>query len=325
LGGDEPVLLLNPPTAAGTTATERTGDGTTTAFTFTGYNGTAVGGYIVSVGGIDQPPSKYSISSTAGGTVTFVEAPTAGELISIRALVASSGGGGGSGDATSIQGLNVTTTQPLDAQVLVWSQGSNKIIWTTINALLSSYSALFESNSSASLSNSFGLTDGDFTAEFFINRQSNGAEGHIFCDQPGGLVCYSISSTVFFGQTGAITFASGTLPIDNDWHHVALVREAGEYGLYVGGVRVDNGTNSANLTTSGPAVISALYNLQLPFQGKLASLRISNNARYSGVSLTVPTAKFTEDANTLHLFLQNLELENSLTTNGTVTMVQGPF
>lgn len=101
LGGDEAVLLLNPPTAAGTTATERTGDGTTTAFTFSGYNGNADGGYLVSVGGIDQPPSKYAVTSIAGGTITFVEAPTAGELISIRALVAS-GGGGGSGTVTSI-------------------------------------------------------------------------------------------------------------------------------------------------------------------------------------------------------------------------------
>jgi len=95
LGGDSAVLLLNPPTAAGTTVTETTGDGTTTAFTFTGYNGTADGGYLVSVGGIDQPPSTYSISSTAGGTITFVEAPVDGELISIRAIVAGSGGGGG--------------------------------------------------------------------------------------------------------------------------------------------------------------------------------------------------------------------------------------
>jgi hypothetical protein len=101
LGGDDAVLLLNPPTAAGTTTTERTGDGTTVAFTFSGYNGTSDNGYLVSVGGIDQPPSKYSISSTAGGTITFVEAPTAGEIISIRALVASSGGGG-SGTVTSI-------------------------------------------------------------------------------------------------------------------------------------------------------------------------------------------------------------------------------
>jgi hypothetical protein len=102
LGGDGGVMLLNGPVVAGTTVTEHTADGTTLAFLFGGYNGTADGGYIVSVGGIDQPPSKYSISSTAGGTITFVEAPVAGELISIRAIVAGSGGGGGSGTVTSI-------------------------------------------------------------------------------------------------------------------------------------------------------------------------------------------------------------------------------
>jgi hypothetical protein len=112
-------MLLNGPVAAGTTATEHTGDGTTTAFTFAGYNGTEDGGYIVSVGGIDQPPSKYSITNTAGGTITFVEAPVSGELISIRALVAGSGGGG-SGDATSLQGRDIATTAPTDGQVLTW-------------------------------------------------------------------------------------------------------------------------------------------------------------------------------------------------------------
>ena len=102
LGGDSAVMLLNPPTSAGTTVTEHTGDGTTVAFTFTGYNGTADGGYLVSVGGIDQPPSKYAVTSTAGGTITFVEAPIAGELISIRAIVA--GGGGGGGGITELTG-----------------------------------------------------------------------------------------------------------------------------------------------------------------------------------------------------------------------------
>jgi hypothetical protein len=95
LGADGGVTLLNGPVAAGTTVTEHTGDGTTVAFTFGGYNGTADGGYIVSVGGIDQPPSTYAVTSTAGGTLTFVEAPVTGELISIRAIVAGSGGGGG--------------------------------------------------------------------------------------------------------------------------------------------------------------------------------------------------------------------------------------
>lgn len=132
LGGDGGVMLLNGPVAAGTTTTERTGDGTTVAFTFSGYNGADDNGYLVSVGGIDQPPSKYSITSTAGGTITFVEAPTAGELISIRAIVAG-GGGGGSGDATSIQGVDVATTAPTNGQVLAYNSTTDKWQPTSLN------------------------------------------------------------------------------------------------------------------------------------------------------------------------------------------------
>lgn len=131
LGGDAGVMLLNGPVAAGTTTTEHTGDGTTVAFTFAGYNGTNDGGYVVSVGGIDQPPSKYSITSTAGGTLTFTDAPKNGELVSIRAIVA--GGGGGSGNATQIQGRNVASDAPTNGQVLAWDAAQNRWEPTSLN------------------------------------------------------------------------------------------------------------------------------------------------------------------------------------------------
>lgn len=119
LGADGGVAEIGVPVAAGTTVTEYTGDGTTVAFTFSGYNGTDDGGYLVSVGGIDQPPSKYSITDASGGTITFVEPPVAGELISIRAIVAGSGGGG-SGNATSLQGRPVLNQAPDANMSLTW-------------------------------------------------------------------------------------------------------------------------------------------------------------------------------------------------------------
>lgn len=131
LGGDSAVMLLNPPTSAGTTVTEHTGDGTTVAFTFTGYSSADDGAYLVSVGGIDQPPSKYSVSATAGGTLTFVEAPTAGELISIRAIVAGSGGGGGTGDATSLQGVAISAAAPTTGQLLEFTGAEWEPKYTT--------------------------------------------------------------------------------------------------------------------------------------------------------------------------------------------------
>ena len=132
LGGDQAVMLLNGPAAAGTVVSEHTANGTATAFLFAGYNGTADGGYIVSVGGIDQPPSKYEITSTGGGTLTFVEAPLAGELVSIRAIVAGSGGGG-SGNATQIQGRNVASTAPTNGQVLAWDAATSAWKPQTLN------------------------------------------------------------------------------------------------------------------------------------------------------------------------------------------------
>lgn len=125
LGADLGVAEIGIPVAAGTTVTEHTGNGTTVAFTFAGYTSTDDGAYLVTVGGIDQPPSKYSISSAAGGTLTFVDAPVAGELISIRAIV-SGGGGGGSGNATSIQNVDVSTTAPTNGQVLAYNSTTDK-------------------------------------------------------------------------------------------------------------------------------------------------------------------------------------------------------
>jgi hypothetical protein len=121
LGADAGVAEIGIPVSAGTTATERTGDGTTVAFTFSGYNGTDDGGYIVSVGGIDQPPSTYAISATAGGTITFSSAPTAGELISIRAIVSGPAVGG---DATSLRGINISPATPTAGEALVYNGSS---------------------------------------------------------------------------------------------------------------------------------------------------------------------------------------------------------
>jgi hypothetical protein len=104
---------------AGTTVTENVGNGTTTAFTFNGRTTDEGHAYLVSVGGIDQPPSKYTISNANNGTITFVDPPVNNELISIRAIV-SSGGGGGSGDATSLQGVAISSATPDSGQGLVY-------------------------------------------------------------------------------------------------------------------------------------------------------------------------------------------------------------
>jgi len=116
LGADPGVVQIGIPVAAGTTLNLGTGDGSTVAFTITGGTGTDAGGYLVSVGGIDQP-SGWTV---AGTTLTFSEAPPAGAAVSVRAILKGEGGGGGGTDiggrawaagATYTQGDLVATSQ----------------------------------------------------------------------------------------------------------------------------------------------------------------------------------------------------------------------
>ena len=116
LGADPGVVQIGVALAAGTTLTLGTGDGSTVAFTITGGTGTDAGGYLVSVGGIDQP-SGWTV---AGTTLTFGEAPPAGAEVSVRAILKGMGGGGGGTDiggrawdaaATYAEGDLVATSQ----------------------------------------------------------------------------------------------------------------------------------------------------------------------------------------------------------------------
>lgn len=112
LGGDGGVMLLNGPVAAGTTPTVFTGDGSTVEFTpINGYTSTNAGAYLVSVGGLDQrPTTDYTITATAGGTITFATAPRNGEPIVVRAIQA---GGGGSGAGLTTNAPAALATAPV--------------------------------------------------------------------------------------------------------------------------------------------------------------------------------------------------------------------
>ena len=112
---------------AGSTVNAFMGTGSQTAFSpIDGYSTTAVGAYMVSVGGIDQrPTTDYVISATSGGTITFASAPPNGAPIVVRAFVGASGGGGGSGDATSLQGRAMADTAPTDGQAVVWDDANS--------------------------------------------------------------------------------------------------------------------------------------------------------------------------------------------------------
>lgn len=122
LGADVGVVQIGIPVAAGTEETTWTANGSASQFApINGYNGTDVGGYLVTVQGIQQP---FTVTADNGGTLVFDFTPPAGSVIRARAITQAMGGGGGSGDATSLQGTDVSATAPTDGQALVYNNAT---------------------------------------------------------------------------------------------------------------------------------------------------------------------------------------------------------
>lgn len=106
---------------------------------------------------------------------------------------------------------------------------------------------------------------------------------------------------------------------DDRWHHVAVTRNRtnGDMAVYVDGVReavqtsgpsgdVHIASNSGSSTWNRYICLGgekhALDWPQGQWIGYLDELRISTNLRYTGTSYTVPSGRFTSDANTVALY-----------------------
>jgi len=140
MGSDEGVIQVGIVAAAGTITTEITGDGETSFFPINGYNGNSPDGYIVSVGGIDQPPSKFSLTTASGGTILFVEPPPLGALVSVRAII-SGGGGIGGGITTEHGGVAWSSTKSYSEGDIAVISGSEHSFVSQSNSNVGHYPA----------------------------------------------------------------------------------------------------------------------------------------------------------------------------------------
>ena len=160
-----------------------------------------------------------------------------------------------------------------------------------------------------------------YTIEFFLgfSNGSNVTQSHdifeITADHTEGLddtttVNGKITANgqnVFFyteGDTGGVTYSRSNF--GGNHHsgaiHVALVSDgSGNQAWYADGSRVMNTTYTT--TASAEAVALGFRGSRNASSPRITfdEIRISDIARYSGTSLTVPTSAFTTDANTLAL------------------------
>jgi hypothetical protein len=116
LGADAGVVQIGIPVAAGTEETTWTANGSASQFApINGYNGTDVGGYLVTVQGIQQP---FTVTADNGGTLVFDFTPPTGSVIRARAITQAMGGGGGSSADVQVFSTagNFTWTKPSGAK-----------------------------------------------------------------------------------------------------------------------------------------------------------------------------------------------------------------
>jgi hypothetical protein len=119
--------------------------------------------------------------------------------------------------------------------------------------------------------------------------------------------------TSLYAYAGGFTSASSALSL-NTWQHIAVTYDGTQSNIYVGGTWRNGGTLTPYTYTPthgtlvgawGPGVALA-FGATTSFQGNLADLRVSNVARYTGSSYTVPPEPHpTNNANTL-LLLRSL-------------------
>jgi len=158
----------------------------------------------------------------------------------------------------------------------------------------------------------FAFGTGDFTIEFWMYSNDNAGNtqrgpfqisttaGGISTSYSGGIVMFQGSTTGGAQLTGAImvgingfNFIGSNAPVIslNTWYHIAVVRQSGTVYLYVNGVSVGSGTNTANLTATN-LVVGGYYSSSYLFNGYLDDFRITSGyCRYpNGTAFTPPTA-----------------------------------
>ena len=137
-----------------------------------------------------------------------------------------------------------------------------------------------------------------------------------------GFLGYFWASSGASGNAVQTTQAIST----GSWKHVALCREGNTWNTYYDGTRVDTRTLAVTLHASTEPVYIGSYfgTANNEINGYIDELRVSDSARYTGASYTVPTEPFQNDTNTLLLLHMNgtdgsttFIDDNGVTTAGT--------
>lgn len=137
----------------------------------------------------------------------------------------------------------------------------------------------------------------DFTYELWFYAPDGDAQtnnGTLLTGSATGapIIRYRSTGQLSFGRVGTGYQLSTTIPSQGAWHHVAVCRDSTSTRLYLDGTEAEYGTitdSYAATTHIGIHGGGSLY----PWDGYIDDVRITIGvARYTGASITVPTAAF---------------------------------
>jgi hypothetical protein len=149
----------------------------------------------------------------------------------------------------------------------------------------------------------------DWTVEFWMYPTQFNNNGGIFGASNGGgtqpkLYLYVTGSNLIIeGYSGGFFTALSTpVPTLNQWTYVSVSRSSstGNAYLYYNGVLQGSAAAVAAITgiTGGFSLFSNGEGSSAGFYGYMSNVRVSNTARYTGSSYSVPTSLSTSDGNT---------------------------
>jgi hypothetical protein len=168
------------------------------------------------------------------------------------------------------------------------------------------------------MSDKWNFGTGDFTVESWIYKTENQDQPIVGTTTatiaPGNGSCWRMKTGTIntthanlkFGHGGTDDITSHT---DHnftlhEWHHVAAVRESGTLSLYIDGVAAQTPVaNTTDYNQRNELWVGAVYDLLTTsmYTGYIDEVRISNVARYSGATFSLPTEAHVADSNTLTL------------------------
>jgi hypothetical protein len=320
VGGEDTTLraLFVPPAPTGVTATAGNAQATVSWTAPAALSTLPITDYTVQFStnsGSTWTTFARSASTATSATVTGL---TNGTAVVFRVAAVNGAGTGSPSAATS--SVTPTSGDPFFASValLLHADGTGstfvdsslapKTITAVGNATQSATqskwggkSAFFTGTSrlSSSTSSAFAFGTGDFCVEMWVYPSGTSAFQTLFSTRSSNTG--EDSSNVFFGfNTGTLTpivytnglVLSGSSSLSaGTWSHIAFVRESGVVSIYLNGTRIGNTSFTTSITGTN-ASVGLTQNSEHQFSGYIDDVRVTSSSRYTGTTITVPTAAF---------------------------------